>query len=353
MRLHPAAIVPLLTCCLLIGQEGKNARYWVKRLELPAEHDLAMEHLVALGPAAVDDLTKSLRDPRANIRLPALHALSLIGKDSQSALDRIYALSEDDPTLSTAAASAADSILGGRGFHLVCDFADGKLLEIRAKGERRVLVDGMPELRGLRLLANGNTLAFAKDGVHEVTPSGKRVWSLPSTSPNDAERLPNGNTLVASAALHRVFEVDPLGATRWEFTDADCDFRPVSCQRLHDGRTLIADYNLESVSSARILEVDEKGEILWSIPWRQPASARRLSRGRTLVVSHRPGRVQIIDHQGKVLSLFEDVGIPSAAQYLPNGHILVGGEGFVRELDAKGQRVWNEPMRWVTGVQRL
>jgi hypothetical protein len=30
----------------------------------------------------------------------------------------------------------------------------------------------------------------------------------------------------------------------------------------------------------------------------------------------------------------------------------VGGEGFLRELDANGVRLWNHPSRWISGMQR-
>ncbi|ODR79305.1 ArsR family transcriptional regulator [Haladaptatus sp. W1] len=49
----------------------------------------------------------------------------------------------------------------------------------------------------------------------------KRTWELGSTDtlnwPRDADRLPNGNTLVVDSSDHRVIEVTPEGNIVWEF----------------------------------------------------------------------------------------------------------------------------------------
>ncbi|MFC4552582.1 MULTISPECIES: arylsulfotransferase family protein [Halorussus] len=49
----------------------------------------------------------------------------------------------------------------------------------------------------------------------------KRTWQLGSQQslnwPRDADRLPNGNTLVVDSNNHRVFEVTPKGEIVWEF----------------------------------------------------------------------------------------------------------------------------------------
>ena len=48
----------------------------------------------------------------------------------------------------------------------------------------------------------------------------KRTWNLGTRGlnwPRDADRLPNGNTLVVDTMHHRVFEVTPTGKVVWEF----------------------------------------------------------------------------------------------------------------------------------------
>ena len=356
MRMFCTPVAIALLHSLVAAQERQQAAlpsYWIKQLELPAMQELAMERLVGSGSKAVESLAGCLADPRPEIRLRAIRALGLLGKAGEPALSRILALeSGKGRNMALAVESAVDAIRGGRGFILVADFADGKLVEIDGRGKERLILGGLTELRSGRLLASGNYLISTKDGVREVTLSGATVWAVADVVPHDAVRLTGGLTLIASGDSHRVFEVDAAGKVVWSYTDESREFRPVSCQRLLNGNTLIADYTLNDVKAGRVIEVAKDKRTVWELAWKQPAMAQRLADGRTLIVSHKPGRVQIVDKKGKTLQVFTDVDIPTFAQYLPNGHLLVGGEGFLRELDAKGARLWNKPMRWVGGIQR-
>lgn len=57
-----------------------------------------------------------------------------------------------------------------------------------------------------------------KGKVREVDPKGKTVWEFTECShPLDADRLPNGNTLIAGGKSKRVLEVDPKGEIVWEW----------------------------------------------------------------------------------------------------------------------------------------
>jgi len=333
--------------------QSETPVYWVKHFELPAKCDLAMERLVALRAEAVDCLVGCLTDPRPEIRLRAVRTLGFLGKVAQPALPSIMAMKPGkDSSLALAVASAADAIRGGRGFVLVGDFVTGELVELDGRGKERQVVMDLTDLWSGRRLASGNYLILTADDVREVSSAGKTVWSVDGVEPLDAVRLADGRTLIASAERHRVIEVDKRGKVVWSYTDESREFRPVSCQRLRNGNTLIADYTLTDLAAGRVIEVDKDKRIVWELTWRQPAMVQRLAGDRTLIVSHKPDRVQIVDKAGKVLQQFKDVDIPSVAEYLPNGHLLVGGEGFLRELDAKGVRLWNQRMSWVTCIQR-
>ena len=68
-----------------------------------------------------------------------------------------------------------------------------------------------------------NDGAFILDPSGSYGPAGP-LWSFSeegffSAIMSSAERLPNGNTLIASGAQARVFEVDPLGTTVWEYDE--------------------------------------------------------------------------------------------------------------------------------------
>lgn len=342
--------------CVAISQnspQSTSPEYWVKQLELPESCDLAMERLIGLRANAVDSLVACLADPRPEIRLHAVRTLGFLGKAGQPALPSITAMATGkDRNLALAVASAVDAIRGGRGFMLVGDFVDGKLREFDGRGKGRLVLGDLPDLRSGCRLASGNYLISTAEDVREVTSAGVAVWSAEGVEPHDAARLATGHTLIASGERHRVIEVDKKGKVVWSYTDDRREFRPVSCQRLRSGHTLIADYPETDLDAGRVFEVDQDKQTVWELTWQQPAIARRLAGDRTLIVSHKPGRVQVVDKAGKVLQVFKDVDIPTFAEYLPNGHLLVGGEGFLRELDAKGVRLWNQPMLWVSSIQR-
>ncbi|WP_255681831.1 hypothetical protein [Natrinema sp. SYSU A 869] len=63
--------------------------------------------------------------------------------------------------------------------------------------------------------------------------SEERVWrytgpaSDPLQWPRDADRLPNGNTLITDSRNNRVLEVDPDGEIVWQFDDLDGEVIPL------------------------------------------------------------------------------------------------------------------------------
>jgi len=100
--------------------------------------------------------------------------------------------------------------------------------------------------RHARLTEAGTLLVAHMDlgKVVEYDSTGKEVWSHtpgPGLSLWSAERLKNGNTLISGGKMVR--EVNPAGATVWEFSSADVpDYLFNSIQiakRLPNGNTLV------------------------------------------------------------------------------------------------------------------
>ncbi|MEF8791044.1 MAG: arylsulfotransferase family protein [Haloarculaceae archaeon] len=68
--------------------------------------------------------------------------------------------------------------------------------------------------------ANATAGSAADEGRTSTGPSGTwvRTWSVDGFNwPRDADRLPNGNTLVVDSLNHRVVEIAPNGTVVWEF----------------------------------------------------------------------------------------------------------------------------------------
>ncbi len=135
------------------------------------------------------------------------------------------------------------------------------------------------QTRMARKLANGNylvphLLAFK---VKEYTPQGDVVRMLPTDLeslggraaenwPFTAIQLANGNTLVNLTHGNQTVELDPAGTVVWSISNADFDRRPFvdPCggQRLPNGNTVIASYGAQQ--GIKVFEVTPDKKIVWT-----------------------------------------------------------------------------------------
>jgi outer membrane protein assembly factor BamB len=137
--------------------------------------------------------------------------------------------------------------------------------------------------RHARLTEAGTLLVAHMDlnKVVEYDSNGKELWSYsPGAATWSAERLKNGNTLIAGAGLVR--EVNPAGATVWEFTPADVpDYLFNSMQiakRLPNGNTLINTWFNQwngpadpATAPVQALEVTPDKRVVWALrAWGNP-----------------------------------------------------------------------------------
>jgi hypothetical protein len=152
------------------------------------------------------------------------------------------------------------------------------------------------ESRMSRKLANGNYLLplLLDRIVREVTPDGKVAWEIRTPDepkecwPFTAIRLDDGNTLVTLTHGARVAEFDRDGKIAWQVTNDDLPvplFRdPCGAQRLPNGNTVIASYGM-GAKGVKLFEVTREKKVVWT--W----------------TSDRPGvhHVQILETNGKPL----------------------------------------------------
>lgn len=135
------------------------------------------------------------------------------------------------------------------------------------------------QTRMARKLANGNYLAphLLAFKVKEYTPKGKVVRELATDLPElggraaenwpfTAIRLENGNTLISLTHGNKVVELDAAGKVVWQVSNEDLDGQPLvdpcGCQRLPNGNTVIASYG--ATQGIKILEVTPDKQIVWS-----------------------------------------------------------------------------------------
>lgn len=162
--------------------------------------------------------------------------------------------------------------------------ADGKIaLEFPLQPETD---NAHMQTRMARKLANGNylvphLLAFK---VKEYTPSGEVVGEIKTDLPElggrpaqnwpfTAIRLENGNTLVDLTHGNKVAEFDPAGRVVWVASNDDVAGKPFDdpcgCQRLPNGNTVVASYHAQQ--GIKIFEITRDKQIVWKFEGPQRA----------------------------------------------------------------------------------
>jgi outer membrane protein assembly factor BamB len=180
--------------------------------------------------------------------------------------------------------------------------------------------------------------------IEVVRATNEISWQFPppnATSdqslagPNSAERLANGNTLIADETGNRVLEVATDGTIVWQYpvaVDTSVLDAPAFASRLPSGNTLIADSN-----NNRVLEVDSASppNVVWTYEtapratqgMTTPTSAVRLANGHTLVTEPFVDQVIEID------------GTPQQNVVFVHGGLDVAGKGMNELNQAYDARV--------------
>jgi len=157
-----------------------------------------------------------------------------------------------------------------------------RLLEIDRSGKIVVEValkcqtgNAHMETRMARKLPNGNYLVphLLDFVVREYKPDGSTAWEAKTpTEPKEcwpftAIRLENGNTLVNLTHGNRTVEFDAAGKVVWQVTNEDLGaplFRdPCGAQRLPNGNTVIASYG-QGGKGVKLFEVTREKKVVWT-----------------------------------------------------------------------------------------
>jgi hypothetical protein len=198
-------------------------------------------------------------------------------------------------------------------------------------------------------LPNGNTLIteFGKTRLIEVNRAGDIIWEYRGTGSTllmDADRLDDGNTLISDYGFGRVIEINDIGYIEWEITGLS---RPMDAERLQNGNTLIVQAITEGRKTnfnGSVIEVDGEGNVVWSITdiFNAPVDVERLPNGNTLVTEHVGGNVTEFDNSGNVITQKFGLYAPTDAERFENGNTLiaVNGANRVIEIDSSGKIIW-------------
>jgi hypothetical protein len=161
--------------------------------------------------------------------------------------------------------------------------AHPRLLEVTREGEVVVEVplrcqttNAHMETRMARKLANGNYLVphLLDKVVREYRPDGSTAWEAKTPEvpaecwPFTAIRLANGNTLVNCTHGARTVEVDANSTIAWQASNADLPsplfVDPCGAQRLPNGNTVIASYGASGGGKVKLFELTPEKKLVWS-----------------------------------------------------------------------------------------
>jgi len=213
-------------------------------------------------------------------------------------------------------------------------------------------------------LSNGNILfVLPLNGIYEINRRGDVVWSyLDKKVTHDADRLPNGNTLVVFGGFDgkndiQAKEINAKGEIVWSWKAKDHldnpEYKNIFDQgwthanavtRLENGNTMISLRNFNIV-----VEVDPNGSIVRTIGkgiFHYQHDPEVLPNGNLLVMNHtRPHKaIEINLKTNKVVWESMNFGKRMApvrdADRLPNGNILITGATKLLEFTPNDELVW-------------
>jgi hypothetical protein len=191
------------------------------------------------------------------------------------------------------------------------------------------------ELGDCSMLSNGSIVFSRQFGASEITPDKKIVWNydgpegteIHTAYPIDSERvliMQNGNPaklLVILKATNRV-EKELTLATRVP-TGTHGQFRHVRMTR--EGTFLVAHMDL-----GKVVEYDQDGKEIWSVPAPSAWGAVRLKNGNTLISGNQHGYVREVNPQGETVWELNRSDLPGIPLYtiqevsrLANGNTLI------------------------------
>jgi hypothetical protein len=180
--------------------------------------------------------------------------------------------------------------------------------------------------------------------VEELDPGGKVVWTVGQPLvkvAESAQRLANGNTVIADNGLMKVIEIDKDQKIVWEFEVPNNNKRKTptmrQVRRLDNGNTLIS-----ASTEDKVIEVSPDKKIVWSYEVPFPYLATRLPNGNTLISSGdgygspRGWYVIEVDKEGKTVWKYGGADAPKDQSLrFPSGHLrLANGNTLIAEAQA-------------------
>ncbi|MCI0460705.1 MAG: HEAT repeat domain-containing protein [Gemmataceae bacterium] len=223
------------------------------------------------------------------------------------------------------------------GYSMVVLLDLGRVVELDGDNKPRWQLDGLQFPLDAQWLPGNRVLVAEQTGnrVTERNTKGEILWEKKVLAPLVAQRLPNGNTFIA---------------TQSQLLEVDRDGQEVFSHMRPDGETIMRAQKLRTgeiacvTTGQRFVRLDATGKELNSFSVMVNTSGGRidvLPNGHVLVPQMAHHKVVEHDAAGRIV-WHAFVRDPVSAVRLPNGHTLVTSmtQNRAIELDRAGQEVW-------------
>jgi HEAT repeat protein len=224
------------------------------------------------------------------------------------------------------------------GYTLICDLNGNRVFEVDRQGKPRWIITNAGGPVDARILP-GNRVLIAEYGADRLTErdfNGNILWERRIANPVNVQRLPNGNTFVATVN-GPIVELDRAGNEVSRINNLPGNI--MAGVRTRRGTVICLTQNGQCFvldAAGRQLSTFASGHHQQSM-----GGIDLLPNGRILVAQPNRNKVVEFDTEGKVI---REVDAPNsmAATGLPNGHILATSQNTQRvcEVDRSGKTVW-------------
>jgi hypothetical protein len=172
------------------------------------------------------------------------------------------------------------------------------------------------EFSDATMLSNGNVVFARKTGAGEITPDKKLIWNYDAPAGTE------------------VHVVQPLGTNRVMFV-----------QNGNPAKLMIVDISTGKLEKELTLPVGNTNKVHGQF------RRVRMTKAGTFLAAHMDNnKISEYDADGKEIWSVAERG-PWAATRLASGNTLITQQGFVRELNAKGETVWSFSQKDLPGIR--
>ncbi len=294
-----------------------------------------LDKLSSADAGHVEELLYRIADDKAPASPPSPSVRGALRTSDMAARSKAWKTWWDDNGAKVDAGRLEDAART-LGYTLVVLLDQGRILELDAANHPRLAIDRLDFPLDAQLLPKDHILVAEHNGnrVTERDKENKIVWEKLIEGPLAAQRLPNGNTFIATRG--GLIEVDgggkqvsnferpngeaimkakklpsgeialitQLGATRFVLLGADGhEIRSLSVDLKYSGGRIDVLPNgnllLPEAGANRVVELNKAGDVVWQVAAELPIAAVRLPNGHTLITSMSEHRAVEVDRDGK------------------------------------------------------